>query len=294
MNLVENINQLSQVFNKYDISSIDFREKLTIVLPTTGDIDSMFADFLSNVELSKQHKYVGKVVIDGINIFNDLQLYNILLDSTHLANKIINESELEILSNNTNVWKIFIYNNMMWDLPFTLEDVIFLPVRMLDNARTDNSIYSLVKTLIHEKIHVLQRTNVNAWVDYVYARNRNWIKVNTNTPLFNFLDSYDVDKLMNRMRVFNPDVTYLNFKYVYKVGNNLYYGVLYATEERILKVQWFLITEYKKDDYDKENITFTLEPYEKNIMSQEHPFEEYAYLISDKLTDVSKLEKKQM
>ncbi len=294
MNLVENINQLSQVFNKYDIPSIDFRQKLTIVLPTTGDIDSMFADFLSNVELSKQHKYVGKVVIDGINIFNDLQLYNILLDSTHLANKIINESGLEILSNNTNVWKIFIYNNMMWDLPFTLEDVIFLPVKLLDNARTDNSIYSLVKTLIHEKIHVLQRTNVNAWVDYVYTKDRNWIKVNANTPLFNFLDSYDVDKLMNRMRVFNPDVTYLNFKYVYKVGTNLYYGVLYATEERVLKVQWFLITEYKKDDYDKENITFTLEPHEKNIMPQEHPFEEYAYLISDKLTDVSKLDKKNM
>ncbi len=294
MNLVENINQLSQVFNKYDIPSIDFRQKLTIVLPTTGDIDSMFADFLSNVELSKQHKYVGKVVIDGINIFNDLQLYNILLDSTHLANKIINESELEILSNNTNVWKIFIYNNMMWDLPFTLEDVIFLPVKLLDNARTDNSIYSLVKTLIHEKIHVLQRTNVNAWVDYVYTKDRNWIKVNANTPLFNFLDSYDVDKLMNRMRVFNPDIVYLNFKYVYKVGTNLYYGVLYATEERVLKVQWFLITEYKKDDYDKENITFTLELNEKNIMPQEHPFEEYAYLISDKLTDVSKLEKKNM
>ncbi len=291
MNLVENINQLSQVFNKYDISSIDFRKKLTIVLPTTGDVDSMFADFLSHIELSKQHKYVGQVVINGINIFNDLQLYNILLDSTHLANKIINESNLDILSNNTNVWKIFVYNNMMWDLPFTLEDVIFLPVKLLDNARTDNSNYSLIKTLIHEKIHVLQRTNVKGWVDYIYAKDRNWIKINHNTPLFNFLDSYDVDKLMNRMRVVNPDTIYWDFKYVYKVANNLYYGVLYATEDRTLKVQWFLITEYKKDDYDKENITFTLELYEKNIMPQEHPFEEFAYLISENLTDVSKLEK---
>ena len=55
---------------------------------------------------------------------------------------------MKILSNNTNVWKIFIYNKMMWELPFTLEDVIFLPLRVLEDSRIADSNYDLIKTFL--------------------------------------------------------------------------------------------------------------------------------------------------
>jgi hypothetical protein len=286
MDLVENVNQLTQVFNKYNIAEINFETKLTIVLPNPGNIDRMFADFLTNVNPSQQYKYVGQVDINGINIFNDMELYTILLDSTHYANKIIMESGLNILSNNTNVWNIFIYDNMMWNLPFTLEDVIFLPLKVLNNARNSNSNYSLIKTLIHEKIHVLQRKNVRGWIDYVYAKDRNWVKINYPSSLYSFLDLYDIDKLMTKMIVKNPDTIYKDFKYIYKKDDNLYYGVLYLNEDRGIDVQWFLITEYKKDDYDKKNTSYTLEKWDKEILPYEHPFEMYAYEISNELTNV--------
>ena len=37
MNLVNNYNDLSKVFNKYNISTIDFTTKLTIVIPENVD-----------------------------------------------------------------------------------------------------------------------------------------------------------------------------------------------------------------------------------------------------------------
>ena len=36
MNLVNNYNDLSRVFNKYNVSTIDFKTKLTIDLPLVG------------------------------------------------------------------------------------------------------------------------------------------------------------------------------------------------------------------------------------------------------------------
>ncbi len=292
MDLVENDIQLAEVFNKYNIANVNFEEKLTIVLMNSGEVDYMFADFLTNIDASQQYKYVGQVDINGINIFNDLQLYNILLESTNLANKVIMESKLPILSNNTNVWKIFIYDNMMWNLPFTMEDVIFLPLKHLSDSKNSDSYYNLTKTLIHERIHVLQRKNVSEWIDYVYGKDRNWIKINYSNSMFSFLDLYNVDKLMTQMIVRNPDTIYKDFKYIYKNNDNLFYGVLFLGPERKINIQWFLITEKKYDDYDKKSTSYTLEKWDKILSPYEHPFEQYAYELSNQLTDVSKLEKK--
>ncbi len=287
MDLVENSTQLSEVFNKYNIANVNFEDKLTIVLLNPGEVDYMFSDFLTNVNPSQQYKYVGQVDIKGINIFNDLDLYNILLDTVHWANKIIMESKLPILSNNTNIWKIFIYDNVMWNLPFTMEDVIFLPFKLLDKSKIDNSNYDLIKTMIHERIHVLQRSNVNAWIDYVYANDRNWIKINYDNSLYSFLDLYNIDKLMTEMVVRNPDTIYKDFKHIYKNNDNLFYGILYLGSERKIEIQWFLITEKKFKDYDKESKSYTLEKWDRVISKYEHPFEMYAYKISEELTNVN-------
>lgn len=287
-NYINNKSQLTQVFNKYELDNSTIISNLMIILPS--NVDRMLADFLSNVELSLQHKYVGSVNITSYNLFNDIELYNILLKATYYANKIIDNSGLKILSNNSKVWKIFVYTNMMWNLPFTLEDVIFIPFELLDNCRLikNNNYYSLIKTLIHERIHVMQRHNVDGWVDYIYVQNKNWIKVNKGTPLFTFLNSYDIDKLMEFMIVKNPDTIYSDFKYVYNYKNKLYYGILYLNELRNIDIQWFQINEIINTQFDKNNLEFSLEKSDRFIQSQEHPFEIYAYKLSEELTNVYK------
>lgn len=290
MKQVNNYNDLSRVFNTYNISTVEFRKKLTIVVPTVGDIDKMLQKFMSNVELSRQHEYVGSVTIDGYDIFNDLTMYTMLLDSTNLANKIMTNSDIPILNSNKellNVWKIFIVDNVMWNLPFTLEDVIFIPLKQMKKNLDFDSYYDLTRTLIHERIHTLQRLNPKEWIDYVYYKNKKWILVEFNTPLFNFLNDYNVNKLMERMQVINPDTVYSNFKYVYKMNDKLYYGVLYLNEDKNIKIQWFQIHDKKNQQYDKENFSFYLEKLDKEILNYEHPFEEYAYKISEELVKVN-------
>ena len=290
MKQVNNYNDLSRVFNTYNISTIEFRKKLTIVVPTVGDIDKMLQKFMSNVELSRQHEYIGSLTIDGYNIFNDLPMYTMLLDATNLANNIMTNSNIPILNSNKellNVWKIFIVDNVMWNLPFTLEDVIFIPLKQMKKNLDFDSYYDLTRTLIHERIHVLQRLNSKEWIDYVYYKNKKWILVEFNTPLFNFLNDYNVNKLMEWMQVINPDTVYSNFKYVYKMNEKLYYGVLYLNEDKNIKIQWFQIHDKKNQQYDKENFSFYLEKLDKEILDYEHPFEEYAYKISEELTKVN-------
>jgi hypothetical protein len=287
MDLVKNYDDLSTVFNKYNLSVVDFKKKLTIVLP--DNVDTMLAKFMSNVELSKQHEYVGSLRIVPYGLFNDLPMYTMILDATKLANDIITVSKNEILNSNKdflNVWKIFVVDNLMWNLPFTLEDVIFIPVKLVKENLDLDSYYDLSRTLIHERIHVLQRANTQEWIDYVYYQDKKWILIKKDTPLFNFLDLYDINKLMNYMRVINPDTLYLDFKYGYKLDNKLYYGVLYLNPDKKIKVQWFIINEKNNTQYDKENISFYLEPIDREILPYEHPFELYAYKISEELTKV--------
>jgi hypothetical protein len=92
---------------------------------------------------------------------------------------------------------------------------------------------------------------------------------------------------MDRMQVINPDTVYNDFKYVYRIDKNLYYGVLYLNPDKNIKIQWFQIHDKKNNQYDKENYSFYLEKLDKEIYNYEHPFEEYAYKISEDLTKVN-------
>jgi hypothetical protein len=290
MNLVNNYNDLSKVFNKYNISTVDFRTKLTIDLPLVGDVDKMLQKFMSNVELSNQHEYVGSLTLDRYNLFNNLPMYSMLLNATNLSNGLMIKSDMSILKPNNsllNVWKIFPVDNIMWNLPFTLEQVIFIPLKQMQRNLDFDSYYDLSRTLIHERIHVLQRLNPQEWIDYIYYKNKNWQLVEFNTPLFNFLNDYKINKLMDNMIIINPDTVYSKFKYVLKKDGNLYYGLLFLNSDKDVKIQWFKIHDKKNEQYDKENYSFYLEKLEKGVYNYEHPFEEYAYKISEDLTKVN-------
>ena len=200
------------------------------------------------------------------------------------------KSDMSILKPNNsllNVWKIFVVDNIMWNLPFTLEQVIFIPLKQMQRNLDFDSYYDLSRTLIHERIHVLQRLNPQDWIDYIYYKNKNWQLVEFNTPLFNFLNDYKINKLMDNMIIINPDTVYTKFKYVLKKDGKLYYGVLFLNSDKDVKIQWFKIHDKKNEQYDKENYSFYLEKLEKGVYNYEHPFEEYAYKISEDLTKVN-------
>ncbi len=290
MNIVNNYNDLSKVFNKYNISTVDFKTKLTIDLVLSGDVDKMLQKFMSNVELSNQHEYVGSLTIDRYNLFNNLPMYNMLLNATNLSNEIMSKSDLQILKPNNsllNVWKIFVVDNIMWNLPFTLEQTIFIPLKQMQRNLDLDSYYDLSRTLVHERIHVLQRLDPQKWIDYIYYKNKNWVLVEFSTPLFNFLNDYKINKLMDNMIIINPDTVYNKFKYVLKKDGKLYYGVLFLNSDKDVKIQWFRIHDKKNEQYDKQNYSFYLEKLEKSVYNYEHPFEEYAYKISEELTKVN-------
>ncbi len=289
MNLVNNYYDLRKVFDKYNISTVDFKTKLTIDLVLSGDVDKMLQKFMSNVELSNQHEYVGSLTIDRYNLFNNLPMYNMLLNATNLANEVMSKSDLSVLKINgdlLNVWKIFVVDNIMWNLPFTLEQTIFIPLKQMQRNLDLDSYYDLSRTLVHERIHVLQRLDPQKWIDYIYYKNKNWVLVEFSTPLFNFLNDYKINKLMDNMIIINPDTVYHNFKYVLKKDVNLYYGVLFLNSDKDVKIQWFQIHNKKNEQYDKSNYSFYLEKLEKSVYNYEHPFEEYAYKISEELTKV--------
>ena len=95
---------------------------------------------------------------------------------------------------------------------------------------------------------------------------------------------------MDRMVVRNPDTLYKDFKYVYKKNDNLFYGILFLNEEKKIDIQWFIINEKIFDDYDKKSKTYTLEKWNNNISSYEHPFEMFAYILTEELTNVKQNE----
>jgi hypothetical protein len=56
------------------------------------------------------------------------------------------ESKIQILNSEQikNVWKILIVDNIMWNLPFTLEDIIFIPLSKIKNSVDMDNFYYLV------------------------------------------------------------------------------------------------------------------------------------------------------
>jgi hypothetical protein len=62
---------------------------------------------------------------------------------------------------------------------------------------------------------------------------------------------------------------------------------MYLNPDKVVQIQWFKIHDNINNQYDKENIPFYFEKLDKSIFDYEHPFEEYAYKISEELTKVN-------
>ena len=136
----------------------------------------------------------------------------------------------------------------MFNLPFTLDNIIFIPFEY----NTSNNDDELITTFIHEQIHIYQRFNLKEWDKYI-TKNTNWRLCKI--------------KLMKNM-IYNPDTFYKKYSYCYVLNDVKYYC--------------FLNKSFEKEWVDDDNMVIY---NNKNLPNYEHPFEELAYTLSKDISE---------
>ncbi len=172
------------------------------------------------------------------------------------------------ISQNWNFIKIsYIIDNSM---PFTLDKYIFLSDKFLESMLIAKTLkIKFLDTLIHEKIHIIQRFNQNLFNKF-YINNLNII----------YSDKLQITDYWKKRHYKNPDG--LDVKWIYKNNNNYYLPLLVMNdnnknllEEIIIKLDTNLKTT-KNYTNIKEFILFKNIP--NNIMVY-HPNESVAYIL---------------
>jgi hypothetical protein len=235
-----------------------------------SNVDHLLHIFFNNIP-ANMHKYYYPNVLNPqasntyVNIFSDMIYYKLLIKTTNDANNYLNSNYNNNypLNKNSNTWTFYIYKNMMFELPFTLGNVIFIPYSYLKNSKT------LVKTLIHEKLHTLQRENTSLWNNYIIDIAPEWIIINKNNKLFDKLSNNNVQKYINKIIIVNPDTCYADFKYIYKINNDLFYGILVLENNKVVTM-WLLL------DMINDDVSFTI-TNKLNLPIYEHPYETFVY-----------------
>ena len=255
---------------------------MIINFPNKDSCHIILSKFINNITQNKQvylvpNKNIKKSII---NVYDNEKNYNFLIKCIKYSSDILtNNNDSFILSifcnkNNSLKWNICIYSNIMFNLPFTLDNIIFIPYNYLNTSRKNNNYATFSNTLIHEKIHVFQRFNLDLWNNIISLSFKDWIIIYPSNELFNFLINYKFNELCSIVRIFNPDVFY-DFLYIYKYNNGYYYGILHLINNKI-KTKWYLIKQLNLIDVpDSFSINY--------LPTEEHPFEMFAYKFSNHL-----------
>lgn len=228
---------------------------------------------------------------DNYSIQIDIEKYNFelmifLIDCIDSAYTIILSDKKydKLLFGDINKWNISVCSNMMFNYPFTLDQIIYLPIGYIQDCANKNldpiqnsGSKDLTKTLVHEKLHVGQRNNPYLWENFISEHDKNWIKIIPPNPLYNLIEKSLSEKSLlkksNNEFISNPDTWYENIKYIYKQDNKLYYGhYIYSLISKSIKKKYFLV-DLKQNKLIETN----------HELEQEHPYEQFAYKISEEL-----------
>ena len=171
---------------------------------------------------------------------------------------------------------------MFFNLPFTLSDIIFIPQSYINSSIEKSGVFDFLfdnsnkinkinktfsKTLIHEKIHLLQRYNQEIWDNYIIKKT-NWSIVQK--------EMYFNSTLINNNKfIYNPDTYYVTNTFAYSVSGINYYGEMLLNSNKAIKDIWFQMVD--------SNNKINLYPISYSIFKYEHPYEELAYSISNEL-----------
>lgn len=238
-----------------------------IIINFTKDINTIINTFINDTNsdyyLYLQHNEPNKHVVNINDNIKNFITKNILFSIKKFDN-FDNELKNDDFEYYLKHWNICIYKNMFFNLPFTLANVIFLPINYIENANNNanNDISTkFIKTLIHEKIHILQRNNQTIWNKYI-EKYTNWIQHHNKL--------IEKSSLLNNNKIiYNPDTYYSPF--ILKNNDKSYFCNLYVDKKSNINNLWYCI------------INSNLYPLTLQINKYEHPYEELAYVISDKL-----------
>ena len=207
-------------------------------------ITDVFIHFIKNVP--NPHLYYSKNnIVQKIpkNLIDSNQ--EVIERANYLLNKYMKK---ELSYNNIkDKWNICLtQNDFMFNLPFTLGDIIFMPFDYNINNMGNSQ---LLNTFIHEKIHIYQRYNSNAWNDII-EKTTKWRRGN-----------------IEPKGILNPDIYYMPYTY-----NNKYYAYL-SYENGIIKTNWVSIITGEDINID---------------YKYEHPYEMLAYKLTDEIMKIDK------
>lgn len=285
-NIFSNIEEITQM---EQISEIDlFENKPKIIINFKKSSENILYDFI-NKNPEQINIYIGnnhKINIDIIDM--NFELYLFFLECVDksvdsILNTVTKNTDIENLFKLNNYlynWNFCIFQNIMFNYPFTLSDVIFIPINYLMENFQNKNIQNIARTIIHEKIHIIQRYNEKYWEYFISIKDKNWIKLNNSDIRFQIIKNNVTNKntintinLINSDEEFinNPDTYYDNFKYIYKINGDFYYGHYVYN-----KIKKNIYIKYFKLDLDKKKLFTT------NFKFQEdHPYEKYAYELSE-------------
>lgn len=255
-----------------------------------NEINFLISDFLKTINKDDIKIYFMNNKINENDNFNKWIYKNITDEQINFLKSNVNYSieclkkiNTNLVNKNSNLnydlWKLCIFDNMFFNLPFTLEDVIFIPISYINSSMNNlglvDSLFnnkinkSFSKTLIHEKLHLLQRFNQDIWNKYI-IENTNWRIVNKNI----FFNSTFIN---NNFIIYNPDTFYVIEKFVYDDNEKLYFGQMLLNSKNEIKNIWYEIKELS----DKINI------YPTYVFNKkyEHPYEELAYNMANDLSN---------
>ena len=233
----------------------------------------------------KSNDYSFELDLLETNISNNFEIYLWFIECIYIANQIINSKSnkyIELFVTGKDIWKISICKDIMFDYPFTLEDVIFFPisyiVREYNLSNKPIKSKKIINTLIHEKIHTVQRKNELLWEKFIKRDNNKWKKILSGTKEFNIINLNTKNNLIisniEYNFILNPDTTYNDFKYIWIENNGIKYYGQYICNIKTKKIE--------KKFFQIDLIENKLIPVNINL-DQEHPYETYAYKISNEL-----------
>lgn len=231
--------------------------------------------------------YLEPDYIVNIDIIEyDTQLYLFFIDCVELAtdvliNKTKIDKEFYKLLDHVHIWNFSICHGIMFNLPFTLGNIIYIPYKWIKKCQRNNDEKKLANTMIHEKLHVGQRLNEIVWTQYIFKNSPEWKKINKTDIEYRIIES-ELAKpnyilgLGDEEFVTNPDCFYLKFKYVLvdNVKNIQYYGHYVRNKKtKQMRIKFFIVNVLNKK-LESSNVINNCE---------DHPYETFAYKIANEL-----------
>jgi len=223
----------------------------------TNTVETSFRKYYDKINGTKNINVYNKYSLaDSIhhNINNKILLY--MTENVEIANNIINKKLDKKFIIDDFTWKLcltkedFLFNN-----PFTLDDIIFIPYAYINKNIKNRE--DIIRTLVHEYLHISQRIKTEIWNNYIRDNLKNWVIVD-----------YKIDdNIINDNYILNPDTYEYEKTFLYNYKNKLYYG-RYEYNSR-LEICWY---EYVNNKFIRTN---------EYIHKYEHPYEEMAYVLSE-------------